>query len=316
MGDSPPVNASPPASDRAAQPEGTSVSGGTIRALIRGGHLCALLLAIGWTSAPTTVGATEPTGLFTLPTGSPSPYDQRQELIASLPLQRLTPDAQQRILSIANSPTLYRRLPTQAIACDREMFLFLARNPEVLVGIWDLMGITKVQTTRTGPYQFDAEDGSGTKCHVDLVYGDPSMHVYVADGSYDGKLVAAPIRGRGVFVLRSSYAEGAQGQTTVTGTIDCFVQIENLGADLIARTLSGLIGRSADHNFIETARFMAQVSQASELNAPAMIDVATRMPQVNEGTRREFVRLIMKLADKGSASTLQTAGIPLPSESR
>jgi hypothetical protein len=231
-------------------------------------------------------------------------------LIASLPLQRLTPDAQQRILSVATSPTLYRRLPAQAIACDREMFLFLARNPEVLVGIWDLMGITKVQATRTGPYQFDAVDGSGTTCHIDLVYGDPSMHIYVADGSYDGKLVAAPIRGRGVFVLRSSYAEGAQGQTTVTGTIDCFVQIENLGADLIARTLSGLIGRSADHNFIETARFMAQVSQASELNAPAMIDVATRMPQVNESTRREFIRLITKLAGKEAPTTLQTAGLP------
>ncbi len=248
----------------------------------------------------------EPAGLQ-LPGSASSPYAQRQHLIASLPMDRLTQDAQQRILNIANSPTLYRRLPTQAIDCDRDMFLFLSRNPEVLVGIWDLMGITKVQTTRTGQYQFDAEDGSGTKCKVDLVYGDPATHIYIAEGSYDGKLVAKPILGRGVFILRSSFAEGAAGGTTVTGTIDCFVQIENLGADLIARTFSGLIFRSADHNFTETARFIAQVSEASQRNPPAMIDVATRIPQVSEPTRRQFIQLIMAVAAKGTERRVQTA---------
>ncbi len=258
-----------------------------------------------------------PTGLLQLPgvTSNPfghranahSPYAQRKHLLASLPMERLTQDAQRRILEIANSPTLYRRLPAQAIDCDREMFLFLARNPEVLVGIWDLMGITKVQTQRTGPYHFDAEDGNGTKCQIDLVYGDPAMHIYVAEGRYDGKLVAKPIGGRGVFILRSGYAEGAEGRTTVTGTLDCFVQIESLGADLIARTFSGLIGRSADHNFIETARFMSQVSQASEQNPPAMIDVATRIPQVSESTRRKFIQRITALAAKGANRAARTA---------
>jgi len=158
------------------------------------------------------------------------------------------------------------------------------------------MGITSVQTRRTGPYQFEAQDGSGTKCQVDLVYGDPNMHIFVAEGSYDGKMVANPIRGKGVFVLRSNYAVAADGRTTVTGTLDSFVQIENLGADLVARTLSGFIGRSADHNFIETARFIAQVSQASQQNPPAMIDVAQRLPQVVETTKTQFVKVITTVA--------------------
>jgi hypothetical protein len=227
---------------------------------------------------------------------APSAYEQRQQVIADLPIQRLTRQAQNRILSIANSPTLYRRLPTQAIDCDRDMFLFLTRNPEVMVGMWDLMGITSVQTKRTGPYQFEAQDGSGTKCQVDLVYGDPNMHIFVAEGSYEGKLVATPIRGKGVFVLRSSYATSADGRTTVNGTLDSFVQIESLGADLVARTLSGFIGRSADNNFTQTARFIAQVSQASQKNPPAMIDVAQRLPQVVEPTKKQFVDVITTVA--------------------
>lgn len=297
------MKASPTAIGVAAQPEGTSVSGGTIRAFIQGGYLCALaLLALPHVQAAEPTSARSP-----FPGSMSNPYAQRQQLISSLPMERLTREAQERILGIANSPTLYRRLPTQAIDCDRDMFLFLARNPEVLVGMWDLMGITKVQTRRTGPYQFDAEDGSGTTCQVDLVYGDPETHIYVADGSYDGKLVARPIGGRGVFILRSSYAEGATGRTTVTGSIDCFVQIESLGADLIARTLSGLIGRSADHNFSETARFMAQVSQASQQNPPAMIDVATRMPQISESTRRQFIQLISRVALKETVAPMRSA---------
>jgi hypothetical protein len=263
---------------------------------VNGWCRCALFLTL---LVPPAGAAERGSFLFKLPgRGQTSPYQQRQRVIAGLPMQRLTQQAQSRILSVANSPTLYRRLPTQAIDCDRDMFLFLTRNPEVLVGIWDLMGITKVQTQRIGPYKLEAQDGTGTDCTVDLVYGDPSLHIYVAEGSYDGKMVAKPIRGKGVFVLRSSYAQGADGRTTVTGTLDCFVQIESLGADLVARTLSGLIGRSADHNFVETARFIAQVSQASEKNPPAMIDVAHRMTQVNEPTKRQFIHVIGTVAQR------------------
>ena len=251
------------------------------------------------------VDAAEPFRLFRMSRNSPSPYDQRQELISQLPLDRLTAEARDRILSIAKSPTLYRRLPTQAVTCEPEMFLFLTRQPEVMVGIWELMGITQVQTQRKGPYHLLADDGSGTECSVDLVYGDTSLHLYTAEGSYDGPLAAGAIRGRGVFVVRSSYATGSVGQTTVTGTIDCFVQIDNLGADLIARTLSGLIGRSADYNFIETARFMSQVSLASQQNTAAMIDVANRITQVDETTRGNFVDLIGKVATKPSAQRVR-----------
>lgn len=178
--------------------------------------------------------------------------------------------------------------------------MFLTRKPEVLVGIWDLMGITSVTTRRVGTYKMQANDGGGTRCTMDLVYGDPQTHIYVADGSYSGKMVAKPIRGRGVFVVSSRYAKSADGRTTVTGTIDCFLQLDSIGADLVARTLSGFIGRSADNNFVETARFITQVSQASQRNPSAMVDVAGRMPQVDSVTRRDFKNVIQSAAERAS----------------
>ena len=287
--------------------KGTLVAGGSVQSFFRGCCLCALGVL---TQASFAQAADRGSFLFRSEKGYRSSSSQRKDVVANLPMKRLTPQAQQRILSVAGSPTLYRRLPTQAIDCDPEMFTFLSRNAEVLVGLWELMGITSVQTQRTGPYRFEALDGTGTTCSIDLVYGDPNIHIFVADGSYDGKLVTKPVRGRGVFVLRSSYATSASGRTTVTGTIDCFVKIEGLGADLIARTLSGLIGRSADNNFTETAKFVAQISQASEVNTPAMTDVAYRLPQVSDNTRKRFADVIRLVAKRGWERDQKPSGLP------
>ncbi|WP_146516705.1 hypothetical protein [Rubripirellula amarantea] len=271
------------------------MAGESIRRIVSKGCFCALLIAI---VAPTSVRGQQPRAVSrdVSEDSGDSSTELKNDALRRLPLKRLTPAAQQRIMDIADSPTIYRRLPAQAIDCDQDMFLFLTRNPEVMVGIWDLMGITNVDIRRTGPYQLEARDGSGTTCLIDLVYGDPNVHIYVATGSYDGKMVARPIRGSGVFMVTSRYAHGADGRTTVTGTIDCFLQMDSLGADLVARTLSGLIGRSADNNFIETARFMAQVSHASQRNPASMLDVAGRIPQVNDATRANFSKVIQDVA--------------------
>lgn len=228
--------------------------------------------------------------------GSPA---HREAVLKALPLDRLTPEARVRILEIAENPTLFRQLPSQAVQCDQDMFLFLTRNPDVLIGLWDLMDITKVQCERIGPYQIEATDQAGTVCKVDLVYGDTEQHIFVVEGSYDGKMVPTPIRGKGVFVLHSAYAQSVEGETTVSGTLDCFVQLESLGVDLIARTFSPIIGRSADTNFVQTARFISQVSQASSQNPAAMLDIANRLPQVEPPVRKAFADTIVTVARRG-----------------
>lgn len=238
--------------------------------------------------------------------------EDRGELLAELPAHRLTPQAQARINAITERPTLYRRLPTQAINCDEDLFLFLTRKPEAIIGIWDLMDITNVQAERVGPYQFSASDGSGTTCTVDLIYGDRNLHVFVADGMYDGKFAQKPILGKGVFVLKSSYATAADGSTTVIGTLDCYVKFESLGADLIARSLGVLIGKSADHNFVETAKFISQISGASQNNPHGMLDLASQMPQVDEQTRSEFKQMIVAVADRHASQTQATRMLKQP----
>ncbi len=244
------------------------------------------------------------------PAYSGPPVDsERADALNAIPFSRLTPQASQEIRSIAERPTLFRRLPTQAIDCDPKMFIFLARHPEVLVGIWDRMDVSKVRTRRIGPYQIEADDSAGTTCTIDLVYGDTKVHVYVARGTYTGTMAPRPITGSGVFVLRSDYAIGSGGRTTVSGTLDCFMQLDSLGADLLARTLSGVIGKTADHNFIETARFMSQVSQAAERNPSGMRDLAMDLDKVEVPTRHAFANTIIEVARRASSSVKPEAQV-------
>lgn len=218
--------------------------------------------------------------------------DTRAIAMAALPLDRLVSSARQEILEIIDRPTLFRRLPAQQIETDADMFVFLTRHPEVLVGMWDLMGITNVKIRRTGPYTLEAQDGSGTTCQINLVYGDDNLHLFVAHGVYDGKLVARPVHGSGVFVVRSQPVSPSE----TIGVLDCFLRLDSLGADLLVRTFGGLIGRSADHNFEETAGFIEQVGRASKINPSAMLDVARRLPQTTPPVQENFASLVRQAA--------------------
>lgn len=230
---------------------------------------------------------------FPSPGAAPTtPAAQREEALRSIPFEKLTAHASSEIRSIAERPTLYRRLPSQSIDCDPRMFLFLVRHPEVIVGIWKKMDISQVSTQRVGPYQLMADDRAGTKCKIDLVYGDNGLHIFVATGSYSGPLAPRPITGSGLFILRSGYAKGSSDRTTVNGTLDCFIQLDSLGADLLARTLSRLIGNTADHNFIETARFISQISQAAERNPTGLRDIAVDLNDIELPTRQRFIATI------------------------
>ena len=132
--------------------------------------------------------------------------------IRAIPFDQLTPDASQRLRAIAEDASYFRRMPTQTVECDPEMYTFLVRHPEVVVNIWDVMGITRVTLDRIGEYQLSGDDGAGTKCKMDLVYGSDTLHVYQSNGGYQGNLWARELKGRCVVVLHNRPVRLADGR--------------------------------------------------------------------------------------------------------
>ena len=227
-----------------------------------------------------------------------------------LPVQQLNRESQALVNEVIDKPSFFRRMPTQNIDCDPQMFQHLVRYPEVLVNIWDVMGITRVQVNRTGPFTFTADDGVGTTCKCDLVFGNDNVHIYYGTGAYKGNMAPRQITGRCVCVLYSSTAMPASDHPTINGSMDVFLKLDNLGADLLTRTLSPLVGKTADYNFVESAKFLAQISQVCEHNPTGAQILASKLTKVQPQIRDEFARIALRIgSDAGNGAELpQLAG--------
>jgi len=211
----------------------------------------------------------------------------RDEAVQAIPLAQLNEPERTKVLSVVTRPTIYRRLPTQVVDCDPDLHVFFLRYPEVVVNIWQLMGITKVKVNRVAPYTFDALDGAGTISRAELIYGTSEVHVYYADGTYDGPMFHNSVAGNCVLVVRSSYGDRG-GKPTVTCTMDVFARLDHLGAEILVRTLYPAVARAVDINFGESVKFVGQVSQAAEQNGPGMQRMAAQLSNVQPAVRESF----------------------------
>ena len=74
----------------------------------------------------------------------------RVQALQSIPFHQLNQPTKDKLNSVVQNPSIYRRLPITTINSDPDYYRFLVRYPEVLVDIWQLMGVTKMSTQRTG----------------------------------------------------------------------------------------------------------------------------------------------------------------------
>jgi hypothetical protein len=230
----------------------------------------------------------------------------RDEAILSLPLAELTAETRRKLMMVCERPTIYRRLPQKSIACDPSMHTFLIRNPEVVVNIWQLMGVANMTAERQGPFTWKGTDGAGTTCDVELVYGADNLHVIYSDGFYEGSLLKHRVTGRCVMLLKSGYAQGPDRRPYVANRLDLFLQIDNLAADAVARTLSPWVGKVADANFHESCLFASKLSQTAEQNGPGVQRLAEKLTKVEPPVRDEFSKLAAAVGQR--AALRETAG--------
>jgi hypothetical protein len=215
----------------------------------------------------------------------------RDDAIASLPLSDLTAETRRKLMMVCERPTLFRRMPQKSMACDPALHLFLIRNPEVVVNIWQLMGVATMSAERLGPYAWKGADGAGTNCDIELVYGTDNLHIIYGDGYYEGTLLKKKVTGRSVLVMKSGYGRGPDQRSYVANRLDLFLQIDNLAADVVTRTLSPWVGKVADANFHESCVFASKLSQTAEQNNPGVQRLAERLTKVDPAIRDEFSKV-------------------------
>ncbi len=248
-----------------------------------------------------------PVGLHKLPIRATSSRLARQDAQRSIPLDKLSGESLRRIKYVLANPSMFRRITTKSIPCDPDLFFFLTRHPEVVVNIWDLMGIATMQVACVGEHEFHVDDGQGTVSVVELLYGTPQLHILYADGVYEGPLFGRKIYAKCVFILNTDYKRDMTGRHHVVSRLDVFARVENIGADILTRTMRPVAARMADYNFSETTQFVGRLSQAAEANGPGMQRLAHRLSDVEPTVRRKFTELTAAISDRAALNLSENA---------
>lgn len=243
--------------------------------------------------------------------------EDRLAAVKAIPFDKLREDVKAKLLGVVDKPSLYRRLPDQQIECNPDLFVFFVRYPEVIINIWDLLGISNVQIKRTATYEFSVTDGAGTETSAELVYGTKNLHLIYAEGAYEGPVLKRKVAGRCVLLLQSNYAMGENKRHQIANRLDAFVSIDNTGAEMVAKTLHPVMGPVADHNFAQTAQFLGRMSQAAEVNGDGISQWANQLQLIDPKTRGEFQRIVSNMGASGAKkpprqANLNTAALPKP----
>jgi hypothetical protein len=197
------------------------------------------------------------------PTKASTSAAARADAAKSIPFDQLDEQSRAVASDIVKKASIFRRMPVSVVDCDPNLYLFLVRNPEVVVNIWQVMNVTTVSADRVKPGVYKATDGAGTACNIQFVHSSPDTHVILADGAYSGPLFLRPVKCRCVLVLKSGYVKETDGRIHVTSRMDTFIDIDSAGVAIIAKTVQPLVGKAADHNFTETSGFFGTLSRAA-----------------------------------------------------
>jgi hypothetical protein len=102
-------------------------------------------------------------------------------------------------------------------------------------------------------------------------------------------------------LLRTSSYRNADGRPTIVSQLDTFLSVENLGVEVLAKTFQPLVGKAADHNFTETANFVANLSHTAETNEEGLLRLARKLNRIDATTRDQFLKHISAVAQKLAA---------------
>jgi hypothetical protein len=236
----------------------------------------------------------------------------------SIPFDKLNDADRQRVQRVLDETTIYRRLPASIIQCNPQLFLFLVRHPEVVVNIWEVLGVSQVALERTSPHTFRASDGHGTIGLIEVLHDQFNKQLVYAQGTYEGPLLVRPVKATCVLVLQMEYALDSGGRYFVTGYLDAFVHLDRASVEVLAKTFQPLVTRSADYNFTETMTFVSSLSRTAELNPRGLERICRKLTKVSPETRERLLQIsdyasarpAVKAAELTSAGEKLATGTP------
>ncbi|WP_145287224.1 hypothetical protein [Pirellulimonas nuda] len=219
----------------------------------------------------------------------------RQDAEKAIPWGELSHQDQRLVRYVVNGASLYRRMPTRVVDCDPDMFSLLCQRPEVVVNLWNVLGVSNLELERISDNQFRATDKLGTSGVMRVLNscyepGAQNRLLLFVDGSYHSPPIPGPVEAKCVLLLRTGSTIETDGRPYVAGRLDSFVMFERKATELVARTLQSVIGTTADHNFTETMKFASVLSRSAESDPDRVAALTPKLDRVSLEGRDELIR--------------------------
>jgi hypothetical protein len=171
------------------------------------------------------------------PTEATASPAARQDAIQSIPFEKLDAASRAKASSVLSNVTVFRRLPIRVVGCDPDLYLFLVRHPDVVVNIWEVLGIAQLRLRQTGTDSYEVAEKEGTKANMQFLYRTHDTHVVYGEWSYTGSLLPRTIHGKCLAVLKSGYVRETDGRYYVTNRLDAFLSVDPGAVELLTKTL-------------------------------------------------------------------------------
>ena len=229
-------------------------------------------------------------GIETLEAGNSSGATRRKA-ISELPLDRLGPESRTKAETVLKDVGLFRRLPTLKFDVDPDVYRYFLDHPDVAVGTWRAMDISKFQLNEVGPGVYQADAGDGSAGNVEVFYRTPNDTLIYCDGAFKSPLLARPIVARALMRVRTDFRQDKDGRITATEAGDVFVQFPSSTIETVARLISPVSHSIADRNFRQITLFIYMMSQATAKQPGWVETIGNRLDNVTEAERLEFLEM-------------------------
>jgi len=229
----------------------------------------------------------------------------RRSAVASIPFEKLDDQARAKVQAVLSNISVYRRMPVRVVDCDPDLYLFLVRHPDVVVNIWEVLKLSKMKLSELDANRFQVTEPNSTSVTLEFLYQSHDIHLVYAEGTYNGPLLSQPVKGSCLMVLRTGYVRETDGRHYVTTRLDSFLNVEHMGAELLAKLFQPLTGKIADANFCQTVAFAGSLSRTAELNSSGVRRLAGRLEHVQPAVRKRFAELADLVAQRSSRYSLR-----------
>ena len=243
---------------------------------------------------------------------SSAPDSSIQDALKAIPWTDLGAAAKSKIKPVVTDYSLFHRMPTQTMKCNEDIFRYFLQHPDMIVAFWEQLGVTQISLKETAANRYALKESAGTIANAEIIYRDNETCVVYAKGQYRGPVFAKTIEGETVLVLRYRFAQNEQTEQYVVCNLDCFVKMENVGGDILAKLLSNVVGKIADSNFEQTVGFIGSVSDTIDRSPYSVVAVVRRMANMSVKVRLEFLEIVDLMTSESVESAAVQAAVPTP----